>query len=78
MKWELIPLTVTDANRQIQVGGIAFAAFFTTEVINWLLTTIWTSDVEIPDRWKVLLTDEESGFIPALVQFQQTCHPPDD
>jgi hypothetical protein len=76
LRWEVIPITLMDKDRKIQCGGIAFAAYFTTEVIAWLLKTIWSLDPEIQAQWRVLLTDEDGGFAPALVQFRDEVQVP--
>jgi hypothetical protein len=32
-EWEVVPVTLLDRGRHIQVGGIMFAAYFTTDAI---------------------------------------------
>jgi hypothetical protein len=40
IKWEVIPMTLVNGNRNIECGGIAFVAHFTIEMIVWLLKLI--------------------------------------
>jgi hypothetical protein len=40
MKWETIPITVIDSHRNCQYMDIAFAPYFTAEVVQWPMTAI--------------------------------------
>jgi hypothetical protein len=65
LRWEVIPITLMDSGRHIICGGICFAAYFTTEVVFWLLKILWSYD-RVAAIWRVLLTDEDAAFIPAI------------
>jgi hypothetical protein len=71
-KWEIIPVTVLDRGRHVHCGGIAFAAYVTTDVILWLLQTLLDSCGALSGIWKALITDEDSAFIPAVELFLQS------
>jgi hypothetical protein len=66
MKWEVIPITVIDSSRNIQCAAIAFAAYFIAEVVQWLITTIWALDPRVAEKWRTLVTDEDTAFALAL------------
>jgi hypothetical protein len=77
LKWEVVPITVINGNRNVECAGIAFVAHFTTDVIVWLLKLIWGDEV-MQQRWRMLITDEDSAIIPALEIFRRECGVPDD
>jgi hypothetical protein len=64
--WEIVPITVMDCGRHVHCGGIMFAAFVTTEVIHWLLGILLEICPSLNETWRVLITDEDSAFIPAV------------
>jgi hypothetical protein len=70
LRWEVIPVTMLDNDRRLACGGIFFAAYLSTEIVKWLLTVIWQAP-GVADKWRVLLTDEDSAFIPAFDLFRQ-------
>jgi hypothetical protein len=69
MRWEIIPITLINGEKQLVCGGIAFAAFFTAEDIEWLLEQIWRSSPDVADIWRTIVTDEDSAFLPAMENF---------
>jgi hypothetical protein len=77
-KWKVAPIAVLDRGHHIQSNGIAFAAFFTTEVIVWLLETLMDVCPSLSDIWKALISNENSAFIPALEMFRRNALLPDD
>jgi hypothetical protein len=77
LRWEVIPITMLDGGRHLVCGGMCFAAYFTTEVVLWLLESIWNVP-GVAEKWKVLLTDEDSAFIPAVDSLRGIDGFPDD
>jgi hypothetical protein len=70
MRWEIIPVTMISPNRELVCGGVAFAAYFTGEVVEWLLQSIWESAPEVAENWRTLISDEDSAFLPAVERFR--------
>mgnify|MGYP001050602289 FL=1 len=65
LKWEVIPITVIDKNKNIRCGGILYASLFTEEVIIWLLETLLKLDF-MKHKLETMITDEDAAFIVAF------------
>lgn len=44
LRWEVVPITLIDENKNIKCGGILYASIFTEEVIVWLLNCLLDFD----------------------------------
>lgn len=65
LKWEVIPITLIDKNKNIQCGGILYASLFTEEVIVWFIELLLKFDF-VKQNLETIITDEDAAFLIAF------------
>lgn len=65
LKWEVIPITLIDKNKNIQCGGILYASLFNEEVIVWFIELLLKFDF-VKQNLETIITDEDAAFLIAF------------
>jgi hypothetical protein len=78
LKWEMIPIIAIDQGRHLRVGGICYAAYFDQNVVAWLLSCVWNTSLAVREKWRVVVTDQNSSFEPGLIIFKELCAIPSE
>jgi hypothetical protein len=65
-----------DKGRHLACGGICLYAYVLTRVIFWLLETICRAP-GVADKWRTLLADYDSPFVPAVASLRRTVNFPE-
>jgi hypothetical protein len=66
-------MALLDRGKHLRAGKIMLAAYFTTEVIWWLLNIFLQTYASLHETWGTFVTDENSAFIPAFELFKVDC-----
>ena len=68
LRWDTIPITVIDRNKNIQSAGIIYSSILTEDVINWILESLIELDF-MKSKLETIITDEDAAFLVAFDRF---------